>query len=245
MRIILFLITIAFFCSCNKQAKNTIDKKLYTQQDTLNINGHNFPKEEFNTIIDHFPRLYQAEILHPDSLYQLDEPLSRDFIDAQWRKQMISFDSEAGKDKYFTLYAHFLAQKNDCTRFKYLRKDLTATYQSIINIFERLNRGGTLYSHELSRVPAYVEYDIYFINNEERVPEFTKKTRANRFEFIEELKGGITEEAQMADISYNFQKEKIQDLVKKLNDSIVNDYVLYRAKKISEPYLIAFKESQE
>jgi hypothetical protein len=41
----------------------------------------------------------------------------------------------------------------------------------------------------------------------------------------------------MADISYEFEKEKIVDLVEKLNEAIVNDYVLFKTKAFTKPYL--------
>lgn len=216
----------------------------YTQLDTLNLNGQKFSKKDFNAIVDNFPRLYQDEVLHPDSLYKIDSPLNRDFIDLDGQKQNISFDSDAGQYRYFALYAYFLTKKNKGTRFEYLRNHLTQSYDAINTIFERLNRGGTLYIHQSSCVPAYVAYDVYFINNSERLPEFTKKTRAERWEFIYDLKQQIKDESEMADMTYA-EDGKIEDLVNKLNDEIVNDYVLYKVKKFTKPYLDDFLAAQK
>lgn len=232
--------------SCQNQEKQKTPKKTYTEQDTVRISRYQqYDRETFNAIVDNFPRLYQEEILHPDSLYKINKPLSRDFINAQGQKQTISFDSEAGKDRYFTLYAYFLSKKNDSTRFEYLRNDLTTVYQTINTIFERLSRGGTQYLHQGSRKDAYVEYDIHFINQSNRTPEFTKKTRAERYDFISDLKSQIASESKQADVSFSFEKEKIEDLVNQLNEAIVNDFMLYKAILILKPYLAEFIKSQE
>jgi hypothetical protein len=240
------LIFLFIACQSNNDKSSVYSEKqaLYTVQDTLNLNGHKFLKKEFNSIVDNFPRLYQDDVLHPDSLYKIDSPLNRDFIDLNGQKQNISFDSDAGQDRYFSLYAHFLAIKNKGARFENLRKHLTNSYEAINTIFERLNRCGTTYIHQSSGIPAYVEYDIYFINHSDRLPVFTKKTRAERFEFIEELKQKIENESQMADISYEFEKEKIADLVENLNEAIVNDYVLFKTKAFIKLYLQDFIDIQ-
>lgn len=228
-------------CQSKQNKKTTIDKcMLYTEVDTVIVNKIKFSKEEFNKIVDNFPRLYQDKVIHPDSLYKSE------FTNSNFDEtfgQLIP--SDEGKDRFFALYGYFLAKKNERTRFSYLRNDLTVTYQSIIAIFERMNRGSTLFTHQHNRISAYVEYDIYFINNSQRIPEFTKKTRAERFEFITELKEKIVKETQKADLAYDFKNEKIEDVLEKLNNSIVNDYVLYRAKKILQPHLSEFKENQQ
>lgn len=235
-------IIIASLSACS--ISNEKAKALYTQQDTLNLNGHKFLKKEFNAIVDNFPKLYQEEVLHPDSLYKIDSPLSREFIDSNGQKQNISFDSDAGQDRYFALYAHFLAIKNKGTRFEFLSPHLKNSYENINTIFERLSRGGTHYIHQSSCVPAYVAYDVYFINNSKRLPEFTKKTRAERWEFIYDLKQQIKDEGEMADMTYA-EDGKIEDLVNKLNDEIINDYVLYQVKKFTKPYLYDFLAAQK
>lgn len=47
---------IASLSACS--ISNDKEKALYTQQDTLNLNGHKFLNKEFNEIIDNFPKLY-------------------------------------------------------------------------------------------------------------------------------------------------------------------------------------------
>lgn len=235
----------SYLWSCNesKKTNSDIDKtQHYTQEDTLNLNGHKFSKKEFNAIVDNFPRLYQDEVLHPDSLYKLEFSNPNFAISYE---QNGSFDSDAGQDRFFTLYAYFLAIKNKDSRFEYLRNHLNKSYATINTIFERLSRGSTHYIHQSSCIPAYVEYDIYFINNSLRLPEFTKKTRAERFEFIEELNAKIANESQMADISYESENEKMADLIEKLNEEIVNDYVLFKSKEFIKPYLKKIKEIQK
>jgi uncharacterized protein YbcC (UPF0753/DUF2309 family) len=240
------LIFLFIACQSNNDKSSVYSEKqaLYTVQDTLNLNGHKFLKKEFNSIVDNFPRLYQDDVLHPDSLYKIDSPLNRDFIDLNGQKQNISFDSDAGQDRYFALYAYFLTNKNKGTRFEFLSPYLKNSYENINTIFERLSRGGTHYIHQSSCVPAYVAYDVYFINNSERLPEFTKKTRAERWEFIYDLKQQIKDESEMAEMTYA-EDGKIEDLVNKLNDEIVNDYVLYKVKKFTKPYLDDFLAAQK
>jgi hypothetical protein len=235
------LLLIGLFASC-KPEKQIIKQALYTQQDTLNLGGHKFSKKEFKAIVDNFPRLYQDTVLHPDSLYKLE--FSNPNFEIAY-EQNVSFNCDAGKDRFFALYAHFLTIKNKGTRFEYLRKHFNKSYATINTIFERLSRGGTHYIHQSSCIPAYVEYNIHFINNSLRLPEFTKKTRADRYEFIGDLKSQIESESKMADISYEFENEKIADLIEKLNEEIVTDYVLFKSKEFIKPYLKDFKEIQK
>ena len=245
LKLYFILAIIALLSSCynkNKMA-NVLEKQaLYTQQDTLNLNGHKFSKKEFNAIVDNFPSLYQNEVLHPDSLYKL-EFSNPNFAIAY--EQNVSFDSDAGQDRFFALYAHFLTSKNKGTRFEYLRKSLKNSYDSINTIFERLSRGGTDYIHQSSCIPTYVAYDIYQLNHSNRLPVYTQKTRADQYEFIEDLKNQIENESTLADISYEFENEKIADLVNKLNEEIINDYVLFKTKEFIMPYLKDFKETQK
>lgn len=238
------LIFLLIACRSNDDKSDVYSEKakaLYTQQDTLNLNGHKFSKKEFNEVVDHFPRLYQDEVLQPDSLYASE--FTNPYFDKSY-EQYVSFNCDAGQDRFFALYAHFLEIKNKGTRFEYLRKHLKDSYDAINTIFERLNRGGTTYIHQSNCIPAYVEYDVYELNHSERQPVFTKKTRAERYEFITELKQQIENESQMADISYEFEKEKIADLVEKLNEAIVDDYVLFKTKQFIKPYLQDFNEIQ-
>ena len=243
-KFLLLCFFILFYACQNKQKKETdfVKTGFYTSVDTVIINEIKFSKKEFNKIIDNFSRLYQNEVLHPDSLYN-SEFTNPHF--AEFYGQNISFDSDAGQDRYFALYAHFLAIKNKGTRFENLRKHLKNSYDVINTIFERLNRGGKFYIHQSSCIPAYVEYDIYQLNHSNRLPEFTKITRAERFEFIDDLKQQIESKSILADRSYEFEKEIIADLVNKLNEAIVNDYVLFKTKIFVKPYLEEFKENDD
>ena len=243
-KFLLLCFFIVFYACQNKQKEETdlVKTGFYTSVDTVIINEIKFSKKEFNKIIDNFPRLYQNEVLHPNSLYN-SEFTNPHFAESYG--QNISFDSDAGKDHYFVLYAHFLKFKNKGTRFENLRKHLKNSYDIINTFFERLNRGGTFYPHQSSCIPAYVEYDIYQLNHSNRLPEFTKKTRAERFEFIEDLKKQIENESKMVDMSCEFENEKISDLVNRLNEAIVNDYVLFKTKIFVKPYLEEFKENDD
>ena len=240
MKNIILIFCFLCFDSCTHNTDSKI-KNIYTTKDILVLNGHKFSKQEFNHIVDNFPRLYQDDVLHPDSLYN-SEFTNPHFGEAFG--QNIALNSVVGKNQYFALYANFLAIKNKGTRFEYLRNHLKDTYETINTIFEELNSDSTFFAHQYSRISAYVEFDIHFINNSTRQPKFTKITRSERWEFIDDLKKQISIKSKMANMKPEEEKI-INALVDKLNEAIVNDYVLYKAQRIVKAYLNEFNKKQK
>jgi hypothetical protein len=119
---LLFLVIylIFIFFSCQHENQN-IKQTFYSQLDTLYLNGHKFSKKEFNAIVDNFPRLFQADVLHPDSLYSLELKTNPNFTKSYG--ESVSFDCEAGQDRFFALYAYFMQKRRFSaiySGFKYL-----------------------------------------------------------------------------------------------------------------------------
>ncbi len=228
------LLFLSVFCACHRNNDDTLIRKTrYTQQDSLTINGFKFTKKEFNQILDNFPRLYQNEVVHPDSLYKIEysNPHFEDFYE-----QNISFGSDAGQDRYFALYAYFLAKKNKGSKFEYLREPLNHSYQIINTIFERINLGGTYYIHQSSCIPAWVEFEIYQLNKTEYKLIFDDKTKAGCTILIADFNTKIADKIKMTDSKYSFENDKIEDLMAKLSKEIANDYVLQQSKTFLETY---------
>ncbi|OQP56851.1 hypothetical protein A3860_09715 [Niastella vici] len=107
-----------------------------------------YGRDEFNTIVDTHPELYSDDIRYPDLTFYCNG--SRD-----------AYNSEAGQDVYYVLYAYFLKQKNGIDKYAMRRKRLIDIYSNINLLFARLHNGGTFFGHQGLRILGYAEYSIY------------------------------------------------------------------------------------
>ncbi|WP_160136202.1 hypothetical protein [Chryseobacterium sp. c4a] len=157
-KIFLILLSIESLICCNPKnidkgsSKRPVNSKYYTKLDTITITTEigdtiRYDKKKFNTLVDKHPEFFQDFPESPDKFY---------FCSGN-----TEFASEAGQDRYYILYTHFLKQRNGFEKYKEQRKTLNEIFSNINSIFAYAAYGGTYFGHQEKRIPAYAEYVIF------------------------------------------------------------------------------------
>ncbi len=132
---------------------------VHAKQDTITIMAGSiyevkFSRTQYNTIIDSFPNLHSDNPSPPDIAYaETRHTINGDDI--------ISFDSECGKDVYYIVYAYFLEMKEDSIKYTGRRDTLIKIYDDINAIYSTLKESGTYFAHQCGRIRGYAAYSIY------------------------------------------------------------------------------------
>lgn len=210
-------------------ALESTNLKYYTDLDTITIKTENditrkFSKKEFNEIVDAHPEFFCEIIQSPDIFYNT------------YGK---GFKSEAGQDTYCLLYAYFIKQRNTGAEKSEQRKILTHIYLNINSIFSYLSYGGTYFGHQESRLPAEAEYSIYVTSDQDNFTDQYDISKQKTL-YIQSLKQRIEDEVKV-DKSLTDQEKierikKINELVDKINHSIVNTFYLRCAQYFQFKY---------
>jgi hypothetical protein len=226
----LFYLSLFVFLSCNNQLpqadnkndSDTIPKakasiktdysKYYITQDSLIIpteigDTSSYGKDEFNKIIDNHPELVSDNIQNPDQIYYCSG--ERDV-----------FNSEAGQDGYYMLYAYFLKNKNGVRKYAERRKKLIEIYSNINSLFGNFQYGGTYFGHQQARILGYAEFSVYLYRQNEtygisKTYDITKQKEL----YIKSLRQLVSDESK---IDFNTTGQEKTDRTKKLN-KIVDD----------------------
>jgi hypothetical protein len=183
-----------------------------------------FTNAELNKILKSNPELNAVDVLPPDILYNTKRNNSSN-KDEEIRNR---FESEAGKDEYFILYAYFLQKKNGLEKHQNQRKRLIKICRIINQIFANLTHGGTFFGHQHLRILGYVEYEIFSqIGYEEYLYKKYDYTRQKDI-YISLLKQIIKDELS-SDVIILEKKDKIQSeiaLNKSVNqlNKLINNY---------------------
>jgi hypothetical protein len=241
----LLYISIFGFLSCNNQTqqsdkKQSIDttakveisnkienSKYYTTVDTLIIATEigdtlKYAKDEFNEIIDNHPELVSDNIQNPDQVYHCSG-------------EKKGFNSEAGQDEYFMLYAYFLKSKNGERKYSERRKKLIDIFLNINSLFGHVEYGGTYFGHQQARILGYAEFSVYLYKQNEtygisKTYDITKQKEL----YIKSLRQLINDESK---IDFNTTgQEKIERtkelniIVDEIDKSITDNYYLRRTQ---------------
>ena len=200
-------------------AKNTldypIDSSLFTKKDSIIIffAGRDtliYSRKEYNDIIANFPILYSKYPTNPDHTYAaaLEHPDTAH-----------AFGSEVGQDNFYLLYAYFLTQKNKSPKLAGVRDTLIRIFETINDIYGRLNHGGTYFGHQYSRLIGYAEYAVYLLSEE---PGWFKKDypiAAQKTKFIDLIRQQITDEVSVDNylLGPGEKQQAIQEMQKELD----------------------------
>ncbi|MDF2193448.1 hypothetical protein [Paraflavitalea sp. CAU 1676] len=224
--------------------KKTERTKYHTDKDTVYISSQaketlKYSKEEFNDIVDNFPELTSMNTKNPDTAYY--SKIWVDLVDSSGNKKHLTFDSEAGQDEYYILYAYFLKQKNGIAKYSARRKKLFEIYYTLNSLFGNLNHGGTYFGHQYSRIEGYAEFSLYWFRRYEdyfdRPYDITKQKQF----YIAGLKQLIKDEVNI-DPYINGEIEKIKrrndlsKLVDDLNSEITDNFYLRMAQSFQSDY---------
>ncbi|MEO7046179.1 MAG: hypothetical protein ABI091_12790 [Ferruginibacter sp.] len=170
MNIIIHLSLVAFTI-CNNQAHHSVisrvidtvgkekiskkymNSKYFSLQDSVVIGTETgdtlkYSKEEFDRIIIDHPELVTDYAYPPEQVYYCNGENN-------------GFNSQAGQDSYFILYAYFLKKRNGEKEYSMLRKRLINVYLKINLLFKSLELGGSYFGHQATRIVGYAEYAVY------------------------------------------------------------------------------------
>jgi hypothetical protein len=214
--------------SANIKAVHKIDNsKYYSTRDTLVIpteigDTAKFGKEEFNEIIDNHPELVSDNIQNPDQLYNCSG-------------QKEGFNSEAGQDGYFMLYAYFLKNKNGDKKYSERRKKLIDIYLNINSLFGYFEYGGTYFAHQAARILGYAEFSIYLYKQNEpygisKTYDITKQKEL----YIKSLRQLVSDESKI-DFNATGQEKiertkKLNKIVDEIDKAITDNFYLRRVQ---------------
>lgn len=194
-----------------------------------------FSKKEFNDIIDHYPSLYEDLTVPPDIAHAKDIAVATKAISEEDTGELV-FNSEAGKDAYYSLYAHFLIQK-DSSQVLIRRRDvLNGIYQDVNDMAGELARGGTYFGHQYNRIAAYAEYAVNMFDFD--TTSFLKSYDISKQKalFIASLKQRVTDELTLDNDFINANdkeahKKKIFSYINNIEGQITDGFYLYYAQQ--------------
>jgi len=164
-----------------------------------------YTKEEFNHIVDTHPEFFEDEMVHPDLAYNCADKEG--------------FNSEAGQDGYYVLYAYFLKQKNGIGKYAERRKKLITIYENINEIFANIQHGGTYFGHQSWRIRGYAEYAV-------SIYKYNEKSIDRPYDISEE-KGLYIKSLRLL-AGHDKERNKF---VNKINAAITDVFYLQRAQE--------------
>ncbi|MBL7817194.1 MAG: hypothetical protein JNL70_19375 [Saprospiraceae bacterium] len=223
-----------------QMAQQIGNPKFYTQKDSIKIGIDKddefiISKNDFNRIVDLFPELYSEDIAHPDLVYY-KSPRVKHYVDENGLDETISFNSELGQDEFFMLYAYFLIQKNK--NLDTQREKLNDIYQTINELFGRLQRGGTYFGHQSRRIMGFTEFAMYQYANNGRFYETKYDISSQKKLFLESLMQ-IIKDLVSVSTPQTLRKEeenKFRPYIKKLDTLITDYFYLTEARSFQYEY---------
>jgi hypothetical protein len=156
----IFLMFIVFGCLNKPNTKNpellNPKESRKTHLDTVYISKDPlvdlyYLKDEYNEIIVERDEFFTDVFKDPDLTYESYLKANNDN----------RFSSQFGADAYYQCYAYFLKKKYNSGAYSNNRSKLVELYQSINKAYAIMARGGSGFAHNIPRIYAYVEWDIY------------------------------------------------------------------------------------
>ena len=109
---------------------------------------------EYNKIISERDEFFLDSFVSPDSTYQL-------FLNAREPNDFTKFYSNFGIAEYYLWYTYFLKKKYNSIDHDSQRKNLIKLYNSINSTYSSVAGGGSFFAHNIPKIHAYAEWDIY------------------------------------------------------------------------------------
>lgn len=155
-----FLLFIALGCLNKPHTKGTellnSKESRKTQLDTVYISKDPlvelyYLKDEYNEIVMERDEFFSDDFKDPDLTYKnyINENTDNKFV------------SQFGADAFYQCYAYFLKKKYNSKAYNTERSKLVELYHSINRAYSIMAKGGSSFAHNIPRVYAYVEWDIY------------------------------------------------------------------------------------
>jgi hypothetical protein len=216
------LVMLAF--SCQQQEKQTIQKKPYTERDTVRISSYQqYDRETFNRIVDSFPNLYQYPPLHPDSAFAQKSYM--EYVDKMGKKQWIDFDVTAYNSGFYDLYASFLRQRNKTDETK--KRQLEENFEALAQIYQLITFPSQMQGYVKGKTPAMVQYSLYLWHQHK--PTDSKGFEQRKEAYLNELKKNII------DIDFQeFEEKTFNRYMYRLH--LETDFDIEQCKALEELY---------
>ena len=134
---------------------NTKESRI-TQLDTVYISKDPlvklyYLKDEYNEIVMERDEFFSDNFKGPDLTYE-------NYLKANNDNKFVS---QFGADAYYQCYAYFLKKKYNSKAYNIEWSKLVELYHSINRAYSIMAKGGSSFAHNIPRVYAYVEWDIY------------------------------------------------------------------------------------
>lgn len=214
--------------SSEQESANKIEhEEHYTTKDTIFIPTERgdtliFTKKKYNLIVNNHPEFFDDYIYSPDRSYYSNYDFEH-------------FGSEAGQDTYYSLYAHFLKQKNGIDKYAKQRKKLIDIYSNINSLFGHFQYGGTSFGHQNIRILGYAEYAITHLPENEEDFEKTYDIKKQKQLYIKSLRQLIADEIAIDSYTLGDEKliriKKLNEIVDELDALITDVFYLRKAQK--------------
>lgn len=108
-------------------------------------------KSEYNEIVMQRDEFFSDIFKNPDLTYE-------NYLKTNYDNRFIS---QFGADSYYQCYAYFLKKRYNSKAYDDLRSKLADLYHSVNKAYSIMAKGGSSFAHNIPRIYAYVEWDIY------------------------------------------------------------------------------------
>ena len=214
--------------SAPAKLKPSADSLLFS--DTTQVNISTMPDEPFfstkgniASAKKYYPELDEELIAPPYTAYAkrgLRVPKQDD----------ISFESEAGQDSYFAMYAYFLSLKNGQEKYRNRRSKLMTLYMDLVSTFIKMENGGTIPNHNYLRATGVAEYSIHLYADDQWGRYKKKYDFANQKAlYIKSLKQFIIDECSKNNEVLETEKQEMLKTVNEIDGLITEYFYLERA----------------
>ncbi|NLR56841.1 hypothetical protein HGH93_01920 [Chitinophaga polysaccharea] len=225
----LFLLLCIVACHANKPAHRTDIDAVEKEDNSLKIiidseTNLVYTENELNDILKRNPVFIEKYPSSPAEAYRSLEDPSVQGNDR--------FYSEAGEDEFYLLYSYFLAKKN--VKHHPRRERLLKLYRYVNSIYGKLQHGGTYFGHQYSRIPAYVEYDLYRLDPGDSAWTYNKMKSLYIDLFKEEVKSKISRDHDIDPAAEKSLLKEVDELAFLITD--YTDLMLVRRFQYSNYY---------
>lgn len=207
--------------------------EFYMKEDTVelpNPSGYTFQvnQTDINNMIDSFPELFQEQMLEPSEAS--DHARKRNIVQCM-----------ADEDQFYVQY-YYLMRKRNGEGFWTEPREKLQTIMMLLNDLSLCEAiSGTYHGHDISRILAKTEYEIYLLKNKQHMLHDHYNMDKQIHLYIETLRQWVRDENNHQ-IDYQgaerIKREKdFQVIVDKLERAISNGYYLDHAREYFDNWL--------
>ncbi len=206
-----------------KESRNTQLDTVYISKDPL-VELY-YLKDEYNEVVVERNEFFSDDFKDPDLTYE-------NYLKANNDDRFIS---QFGADSYYQIYAYFLKNKYKSEAYNTERSKLVELYHSTNRAYSIMAKGGSSFAHNIPRVYAYVEWDIYnhFVLN------ITDENNTSDFQTEKNLY--IDSNAKILELNKFKNNETLKLLFDSIHQKIENQFELEHVMQFQDrfDYLIS------